>query len=47
MPLDKLFINTNYLFDKKEGTRFKDLNSNEHWRGFRGSVPAYICLLGK
>ena len=30
-----------------EGTKFKDLNSNEYWRGFRGSVPAYICLLGK
>ena len=30
-----------------EGSKFKDLRSNEHWKGFRGDFPGYICLLGK
>ena len=30
-----------------EGTKFIDLKSNEHWRGYRASFPAYICIKGR
>ena len=30
-----------------EGTKFIDLKSNEHWRGYRANFPAYICIKGR